>query len=332
MSITLSHSSAKKFCRCKRAYKYSIIDGIELRLQDPKLKAGNWFHQLSNLHYSGKNWRKEHARLTKQFNNLFLEEREWYGDLPGMVQRMMESYLWKYEKEDQDWEVLAVEQTFRITFRDGDIFTFKPDLIIRDHSRDTGDIWVVDHKTVRSMPSGDWRLEDLQSTLYPWALDGHEIIGGEEVKGFIFNYVRRKAPTVPKYTKTGRISRARIDTDFPTYARFMLQHYEVQSVNDRTLREENKFMKRSRLIKPQALVERQIQEFQIVAQEIETWHELHEASPGEDVWVRTMIPSCSWDCDYEALCMVELLGQDSTFMRRAKYQPSEYTKERNLGR
>lgn len=342
MPLTLSHSSLKKFRRCKRQYYYAIIEGLELRLQDPKLKAGNWFHALLNQHYSGQDWEKELKKLRKQFNNLMLEEREWYGDLPGMVERMMQGYLWKYGKQEEDWEILYCEQAFEVSFQEEDTFTFKPDLIIRDHSTKDKNIWVVDHKTVKSIPSGDWRLEDLQSTLYPWALSGVE--GLEDVHGFIFNYIRRKSPSVPKYTKTGRLSRARIDTDYPTYAKFMLQHYEVDSVNDlpkyektklRTLREENKFFKRTEIIKPEALINRQIEEFSYTAQEIEIWQEMHEeyktTQPDEDVWVRTMLTSCEWDCEFHDLCMIELLGQDSTFMRKAKYKPSTYTKERNLG-
>jgi len=92
------------------------------------------------------------------------------------------------------------------------------------------------------------------------------------------------------------------------------------------------FFKRSKLIKDEAIINRQIAEFQITAQEMEVWHEM-EDDPEDDIdpWVRTMIPSCSWDCDFYDLCILELMGQDSKFMRRAKYQPSEYAKKRGLG-
>jgi len=287
-------------------------------------------------HYKGKDWKKKHAKLLKEFNNLLQEERDIYGDLPEQAYRMMESYLWHYRKEEAEWEVLYVEQTFKVDFAEGDVFTFKPDLIVRDHSTKAKDIWVVDHKTTKSMPSGEWRIEDLQSTLYPWALrEGMDL----DVKGFIFNYIRKKSPSIPKINQNGAISRAKLDTDYPTMARFLLEYFDVKSVNDlpkdwksrlRTLKLENKFFKRSKIIKDKALIDRQIEEFQYTAQEIEAWHEMEEEED-IDPWVRTMIPSCDWDCDYHDLCIIELMGQDSKFMRRAKYQPSTYTKGRGLG-
>lgn len=327
----------KKFRRCKRQYFYAVVEGLEPRISDPKLKLGSWFHELMAAHYSGKDWLKAHAKELKKFNNLFKEERDIYGDLPEQVVRMMEAYLWHYRREEQDWEVLYVEQAFETTFTGDDKFTFKPDLIIRDHSTKEKAIWVVDHKTTKSMPSGEWRIEDLQSTLYPWALrEGTDL----DIKGFIFNYIRKKSPSIPKINKNGAISRAKLDTDYPTMAKFLMEYYEVDSVNKlspewkerlKVLRAERKFFKRSRIDKAPELVDRQVSELAFTVQEMETWHEIYEQED-VDPWVRTTIPSCSWDCEFHDLCIIELLGQDSAFMRRSKYQPSKYQKERNLGR
>lgn len=341
MPLSVSQSELKSFRRCKRQYFYKVIEGLEARLTDPKLKFGSWVHDLLRAHYMGEDWRKQHDRQLKQFQNLFIEEREFYGDMPQLAERMMESYLWKYRKEESEWETLYVEETFEIHFAQGDTFSFTPDLIVRDHS-DNGSVWVVDHKTVRSIPSGEWRLEDLQSTLYPWALsEGMDL----DVKGFIFNYIRRKAPTVPHINQDGSISRARIDTDYPTLAKFLIEFYEVDSVNElpvkwkkqlANLKLSTSFFKRSRIIKPTALINRQIEEFSYSAQELESWLELWQEQKakddGIDPWVRTLVPSCEWDCDFHDLCMIELLGQDSKFMRRSKYQASKYQKGRRRGK
>jgi hypothetical protein len=115
-----------------------------------------------------------------------------------------------------------------------------------------------------------------------------------------------------------------------------MEYYEVDSVNKlptdwkkriANLRLEDKFFKRSKIIKDEHLINRQIEEFSYTAQEIEIWHEMGEAQE-IDPWVRTLIPSCEWDCDYQPLCLLELLGQDSKFMRRSNYQQSEYQKEK----
>lgn len=337
MPMTFSHSSVKKFRRCKRQYFYSVVEGLEIRRPRDVIKKGNWYHDILRVHYSGGDWEKEHRRLTKAFNNLLLEEREYYGpDMPDQIERKMRAYLHHWKKEEEEWEILHVEENFEATFTDGDIFSFKPDLVIRDHGAPGSPIWVVDHKTVGSLPDSEWRLEDLQSTLYPWALN--EL--GYEVQGFIFNYIRRKEPTVPSINKDGSISRRRIDTDFYTLATFLKEYFEVDSLNElpkqykdqlRALKISNSFFRRNRIVKVDALVERQVHEFSITAQEIEVWHQMHEEQD-DDMWPRTMLPTCDWDCEFQDLCLVELLGQDGKFMRRSKYQPSSYMKGRGIGK
>lgn len=334
--MVFSPSTVKKFRRCKRQYYYAVVEGLEARLPDAKLKLGGWFHDLMEAHYTGKDWEKTHKRLVKEFNNLFIEEREMYGDMPDQVERMMRGYLHYWKKEDEDWEILYAEQEFEAQMEGGDYITFKPDLIVRDHSTPQEFIWVVDHKTVRSIPSADWRAEDLQSTLYFWAL--REL--GLEVKGFIYNYVRKKAPTVPKINKDGSISKRRIDTDFYTLATFLKEYFEVDSLNDlppkwkkqlHALKLHSSFLKRTRYIPTAATVERTLDEFSYTAQEMEIWHEMGEEQE-IDPWTRTFEPSCEWSCDFHDLCMTEFLGGDGRFMRRSKYQPSKYVEERDLGR
>lgn len=337
MPLHISHSELKTFRRCKKQYHYKVIQGLEPRLSDPKLKFGIWFHDLLAAHYRGEDWEKEHAKQLKAFNNLFLEEREHYGDLPELAERMMLAYLWRYRKIEDEWEILYNEERFDVEFDDAeggaDVFSFKPDLVVRDHSTPQKDIWVVDHKTTRSLPSAEWRMEDLQSTLYPWALrTGFDM----PIKGFIFNYIRRKAPSIPSINKDGSISKRRIDTDYPTMARFLLGYYEVDKVNQlptewkkrlANMKLEDKFFKRTKIIKDDALINRQIEEFSYTAQEIEIWTEMDQEQE-IDPWTRTLLPSCEYDCDFQPLCLLELMGQDSKFMRRSKYQESSYQKEK----
>lgn len=336
MALRTSHSEVKKYRRCKRQYFYSSVEKIEQRLPAPRLKFGNWKHKLMQAHYSGGDWRKEHTRQLKSFDNLFLEEREYYGDLPQQVERAMESYLFHYRHEEENWEVLHCEETFEAEVVEGDVLSFKPDLIIREISTDR--IWCVDHKTVRSMPDADWRIEDLQSTLYPWGL--REL--GMDIYGFLFNYIRQKAPTIPSINKDGSISKRRIDTDFYTLATFLKKYYEVDTLRElpsqwkaqlKTLQTYNTFFKRSRITKDKRLVDRQVYELELTMAEMDEYLTMADHAPkGSDPWVRTMIPSCDWDCDYYELCQAELLGSNVEFIRRNKYQPSTYQKGRKHGR
>ncbi len=290
-------------------------------------------HELLQHHYMGRDWKKALAKLTKQYNNLLLEEREFYGDLPGEVKRMMEMYLYHYREEDKDWEILFVEETFVVEMN-GNEFSFKPDLIVRDKALNQTVVW--DHKTTKSIPSAEFRMTDLQSGLYPWGLR----VAGIEVDTFGYNYIRTKPPTVPSINMDGAISKRRIDTDYYTLASFLKDYYkdEWPDIPDhwksqlRVLKDSNSYLKRTRLKKPQAVEDRLVRELDFTTEEIAAWYEMADDNPGEDIWPRTMIQSCEWDCDFYDLCLVELLGGDGKFMRKTKYKPSKYLEGRKIGR
>lgn len=299
-------------------------------------------HECLQYHYMGRDWKNALANLTKKFNTLLLEEREFYGDLPGEVKRMMEAYLYLYREEDEDWEILYVEETFVIDHGDGHEFSFKPDLIVRDHALNQTIVW--DHKTTKSIPSAEFRLTDLQSGLYPWGLD----VVGIHVDSFGYNYIRTKAPTVPKINKNGAISKRRIDTDYYTLASFLKDYYaegiwvsgkefkwpDIPShwkVQLKTLKEYNTYFKRTRIKKPQVVQDRLVRELDFTTEEIAAYYEMAADNPGEDIWPRTMLLSCDWDCDFYELCLIELMGGDGKFIRKTKYQPSKYLEGRKIG-
>jgi hypothetical protein len=292
-------------------------------------------HEILQYHYMGRDWRVAHKNLTKRFNNLLLEEREYYGDLPAEVERMMLAYLYEYKDEDKEWEVLFVEETFRVNHPNGNVFEFKPDLVVRDHATDQVICW--DHKTTKSIPSAEFRMSDLQSGLYPWGLR----LAGIEVDSFGFNYIRTKPPTVPSINMDGSISKRRIDTDFRTLAAFLKGYYGDNWPKDipdhwktqlATLKHTNSYFKRSKMVKPKAVESRLVEELDYTTQEIIAWYEFMEDEPSDDPWTRNMIKSCEWDCDFHELCLIELMGGDGKFIRKQKYQPSKYMEGRSLGR
>ena len=332
--LKISPSSLKKFGRCKRQYYYSMVEGLETRLPTLPLKRGTWMHECLQYHYMGRGWKTAHKRLTGQFNKLLLEEREYYGDLPSEVERMMKDYFFMYPEDDEDWEVLHVEETFVVEDAFGEHeFSFKPDLIVYDKAMGKTICW--DHKTTKSIPSAEFRIQDLQSALYPWGLK----LAGIKVDTFGFNYIRTKPPTIPSINLNGEISKRRIDTDFYTLATFLKEYYKDDwpKIPDhwrtqlRTLKGSSNYFKRSRIKKSRAIVNRLIEELDYTTQELEAWYEFHAENEG-DPWTRTMIMSCDWDCDFQELCLVELMGGDGKFMRKTKYKPSTYLEGRKLGR
>lgn len=293
------------------------------------LKRGTWMHKLIAAHYGTGDWEKEHDRLTKQYNTLMLEEREHYGDLPTECDRLMRSYLYHYRREDDDWEILYVEEEYEVTLYTDDTFSITPDLIIREKS--TGLVGCVDHKNMKSIPTAEARLMDLQSVIYPQVLEK----AGIEVDFFLFNYIRTKPPTIPHLNLDGTMSKARIDTDYRTLAKFIKENdiplTKALKTRLKNLKDFNPFFHRVRLTKPKVIADRLMEEVRYTIEEMEAFHEMDEE--GEiDPWIRSMQLSCDWDCDFYELCMVELMGGNTKFLKRRKYQQSEYAKRKQIGK
>ncbi len=328
MPLALSHSAIKSFRRCKRQFYYKYVEGMQSRMPSIPLKLGTWIHSLMEAYYTTGNWRAEQIKLTKKFNNLLLDEREFYGDLPEKAERLMASYEYYWREEEDKWEILYAEERFAVDLPDGSVFSFKPDLIVKE--KDTGLVGVWDHKSAKSLPDAEWRIQDLQSVVYPWGLS----LAGIEVDYFGWNYIRTKEPSLPKTNQDGRLSHRKLDSEYHALARFLLDHYGKKSqipsywrLELRSLKGRSNFFKRTRMVKDQALVERQINELDWTHQEIQAWVDFMADNPNDDPWVRTAEMSCSWGCDFFDLCQVELIGGDGRFLRKTKYEPSDYVEE-----
>lgn len=326
--IALSHSSIKSFRRCKRQFYYKYVEGLEARMPSQPLKLGSWIHDLMEDYYKEKGWVDRHSELTDEFNNLTIDEREYYGDLPAQAQSLMAAYEHYWRKEHDNWEVLHVEERFAVEAGDGSTLSFKPDLIVRE--KESGLIGVWDHKSTKSLPDAEWRIQDLQSVIYPWGLG----LAGIEVDYFGWNYLRTKTPTLPKENKDGRLSRRKIESEYYTLANFLLAHYgdkrkipQYWRLELQSLKKRSNYFKRTRMVKDPVLVNRMISELDWTTQEIQGWIEFAKEFPDDDPWVRTVDRSCSWGCDFFDLCQTELLGQSGDFLRKRKYQPSKYIEE-----
>src|SRR5687767_10673503 len=202
-----THSMIKTFRRCPKQADYKYHQRLKPRVLGRPLREGTWMHRLLEVHHKGGDWREEHKRLSANFAKLFDEEKADIGDLPRDCARMMRSYLWHYAKDP--WIVHEVEFILEAEFPDGTIYRGKIDMLVENQYG----LWIVDHKFNRRLPDLDFRILDAQSALYIWAALKNKI----PVQGHIWNYVRRKAPTIPQILKSGaRLSKRAIDTDYPT--------------------------------------------------------------------------------------------------------------------
>ena len=312
--MKISQSKLKTFRRCPKQYEYKYIEGLEPTRKSVPLALGNWIHSMLEAHYKGEDWLETYGELTHKFNGFLAEEKEHYGDLPGISARLMNGYMDFWEEEDKNLEIISVEEDFEVDIGKGLLFKFKPDMIVKDKRDGVISCW--DHKSNKTLPDTEWRNTDIQSTLYLWALNQL----GIKVDQFIFNYIRTKPPTVPRMTKAGRMSKVKIETDYPTLKSFIEENDLVIDDNLQTwldnLKANSNFYKRISIAKPQLLTNTMIQELYSTATMINFMD-----SDDDLAYYRVLNKACDWDCSFQDLCNADLMGSpQANQIRKQRYQ------------
>lgn len=308
----------KTFRRCPKQTQYKYVERLKPRMMGKPLRQGDWMHHLMETHCKGGDWKKTHALFVKKYNQLFDEERDAVGDLPTECARLMRSYLWHYESDP--WTVLEVEQMVEVELPNGTIFRAKFDLLVENQFG----LWIVDHKWNKTLPNLTMRMLDVQSPLYVWAARRM----GLPVQGFIWNYCRRKAPSIPKLLADGsRLSKSPCDTDYPTLLKSIkaygldYRHYKPwlrQLLAQRYAPGEpqsSTFFRRD-------YIERSDEQLKQTARAaLHTSKRMHSYPFGTpDIVERVVDRSCDFMCSYTDLCTLELFGGDTRQLRKQRYE------------
>jgi hypothetical protein len=331
-----THSMIKTFRRCPKQAEFKYVYRLKPRLLGTPLKRGTWVHLLLEELHKGGDWRALHAKLSAEFDNLFDEERDFYGDMPTEIGHLMESYEWHYALDP--WKVLETEFTLECEWPDGSIYRGKVDMLVETQFG----LFLVDHKSHKSLPKSGFRLLDGQSALYSYAALKNKI----PVQGFIWNYIKWKAPTIPKLVyKDTRLSRTSIETDYPTYTK-ALKKYKAEYPD--TFRITSDYVEMQKRLKAQqyrhgepqnspfflrSVLERDVDMLKRVAREhYHTSKRMNEYdfSPGAPV-ERIIERGCEFMCSYTDICTVELLGGNINPLVKQNYtigDPMEYYRDR----
>lgn len=275
-------------------------------------------HALQETHYKGGDWEKTHQYFSQQFMELFDEEKDVVGDLPTECRQMMESYLWHYKNDT--WKILETEFILETPFPDGSIYRAKIDLLVEDQFG----LWIVDHKWNKNFPNFDFRLLDAQSALYIWAA----IRNGLNVQGHIWNYGKRKPPTVPKLLKNGtRLYATQIETDYPTMKRALKDYglkasdYEAELARLKAQRYQPGVVQRSPFFHRSILEKSPEMLKQIAREGYHTARRMNDYNFERTEFVeRVPDRSCTFMCSYIDICTLELFGGDTQKLRKQKYK------------
>jgi hypothetical protein len=295
-----------------------------------QLERGTWMHELMqeyNREWAGletKGWWKKHKKLRKGFNELFEEERDHLGDLPGECERLFRGYL-RFWREDADRYTVArlhdgspaIEFVVEVSLERWGIsspFKGRVDLLVED--ADYGGLWIRDYKNVKNIPNDDERMMSPQNCMYVWALRTM----GYDIRGFVYDYLRTKPPTIPRvYVRGGKYGAAgtlqqspSMDTDYYTYIK------AIQDAHGENWQQWAKRVYRPFLLH---LRERQALWFRRQAIPVED-EKIREALAEFIVTVRDIerrnlkypprsyFYNCRWGCDYHSLCTAEFAGVD----------------------
>ena len=312
-----TQSMIKTFRRCPKQCQYKYVDRLKPRALGKPLRQGDWMHKLFEAHYKGDDWQVIHKHLTNKFHNLFDEERDVLGDLPTECDRIMRSYLWHYANDP--WKVLDTEFVLEAELPNGHIFRVKIDLLIEDQFG----LWLVDHKFNAKLPDLAVRILDIQSAMYVWAATRMKL----KVNGFIWNYVRRKAPTIPQITQAGRLSRRKIDTDYPTLYRTLKKNnispglHREQLLRLKSYRFEHGAPQLSPFFR-RNVIERNPEMLKHFAREaLHTSKRMH-AYPFDQVDIVERVPDfmgCR-NCSYQEICTLEAFGGDTRNLRKQRFE------------
>ena len=330
-----THSMLKTFRRCPKQAEFKYIHRLKpKRLANP-LKRGTWVHALLEEYHKGGDWLKLHRKYSAQFAKLFDEEKDFYGDMPTEILTIMKSYMWHYK--DDPWEYIDQEFELNAKLPDGTLYRGKVDALIRNQFG----LWLVDHKTHKTLPDSSFRLLDAQSALYLWAAREN----GLEVQGFIWNYIKWKAPSVPKLLKDGsRFSKSVTDYDYPTYVRaikaareenpdFVISE-EMRYTANRLKGERyefgkpqtSNFFRRDVLEKSEDMIERVLQGNYTTSLRM---HSYDFSDP--DAVERVVERGCTFSCSYLDLCTAELAGGNLRPLLKQNYtvgDPNSYYHDR----
>lgn len=305
----ITNSMLTTFRRCIKQSEYKYVHRLKPRLLGQPLKRGTWVHELLEVHTKGGDWRKHHKKLSAQFDKMFDEEKEMYGDMPREIEHLMESYFWHYKKDP--WIYHESEFELEVELPNGSIFRGKVDNLIENSSG----LWLVDHKTHKTLPNLRYKMLDTQSPLYIWAARKN----GIPVNGFIWNYIRWKEPTYPKLAYAGkaneRLSKVNIETDYPTFKRGLkalgqnLEDHKDKLDYLKGQRYEpgqpqtSPFFLRYVMEKQDDLIERVIKELRRTEKRMRKYD-----FSDPDAVERTVGRHCEFMCSYTDICGMELFG------------------------
>lgn len=306
--LKISNSKVSTWRKCHMAYHYKYHEHLRPKKKGIALRRGSIIHECIEAYDSGRSWRKPFNSFAKQFyEETFKEEIAEIGDIPRMVEELMENYQALYDEDGLTY--LGNEVHFELPLMPGVVIEGYLDALVEDEA---GCVWPKETKTYKRNPDYDFLLLNTQSALYTWAV----MEMGYKPKGTLWDIVRAKEPSRPAFTQKGEISKKGIDST-PYTVRKALREMgkdpkDYQDLIDKVSFDD--FFRRYPVRVNHTVVKGIMEDFKSTAREIQ--------KQGHKLCDRNLGKGCSW-CDYKPLCQAELMGLDTGYIRKKQFEIAE---------
>lgn len=343
---TRSYSDLNSYGRC--AFQFYLRDTVRIqrKKRNPNLYQGSSAHGGLEAFFIARRNGESFGKAMFAMHDYFQETRDTLAErnplkfddeldeireLIEEAQELVGRYLTKHKDEIETWEILHVEEEFTVTLQDEQVITFTPDLIIRDRN---GFVWIIDHKTTSKMPGIDLPFSDLQTLMYFAGVQSMY----PDLRGFIFNYIRKKAPTEPRLNKTHNkesklyghyfINNLKsLDTTFEILRDFLTNEApellgepaHMQKLAD--LRDVDRFFWQEALtVTPEQVQEALLSVEETLAQM--NWSEETGLFPRTILNDLAGVQACS-NCEFSRICHTSLLGWNTDMVIEEEYEPRD---------
>lgn len=241
--VVVSYSELAAFRQCPFKHKLAYIDRWTKDKREGALARGTLWHKCMEAHYRvimtwqnglpdkepypGEDDRLQDTALTAVAQVIAKAMDDGTAeDEIDLIKWMYAGYVERYGL-DLQWQIVAVEHPIQIPLFDPDTgrktrFRLKArlDLVVRD--RQSGRLWILDHKTHKDMPNQkDMDFEE-QFGLYQAAMArvGHRVFGSIYSTARTYRLVKREMTLAERYD---RVLLARTDAELNSILRDALR-------------------------------------------------------------------------------------------------------------
>lgn len=317
-AFKVSQSKLKTWRRCRYAYHCRYVEKLKKRRKSRPLQFGSMVHEMIEAYANGDDPFERLDLIAATQGKMFREELEEYGNLIEDVRAIMTDYFDYYDERSLLYlrrKGRSSEHSFEVELIDGIILEGKIDAFAKTPNRL---VWSVEHKTFSRMPNEDERWRNIQSATYHRVT---QMLGWFNIDGIVWDYIRSKAPTMPRVLKDGSLGKRSIDS-LPTVMMKFLEDAKLDPKKHKELlvsvrANRANYFKRIFTPTKEDVVDILWKDLQESALEARDLH--------GKVKARTIDQHCSW-CDYEAICRAELTGGDMDFVKEKEYYVDEKNK------